>query len=76
MEEKKYWITQEQFNLISHYKRMFELHAESIQNLCSTERDDIVYGFELGGTHSHLRQCFMEMMELESEIMQQKCSES
>ena len=29
-----YYITQEQLELIEHYKRMFELNAETIQELC------------------------------------------
>lgn len=70
--ERKYLITQEQLELIEHYKRMFELNAETVQQLCNSEKDDIVYGFELGKMHSHLRDCFTEMMELESEIRNQK----
>ena len=68
---KGYLITQEQLEKIEHYKRMFEVNAEIIQELCHSERDDIVYGFNLGKMHSHLRQCFIEMMELESEIKSQ-----
>jgi hypothetical protein len=68
---KNYLITQEQLEQIEHYKRMFELNAELIQELCHNEKDDIVYGFELGKMHSHLRQCFIDMMELEDEIRNQ-----
>ena len=50
---------------------MFEVNAEIVQELCRSESDDIVYGFNLGKMHSHLRQCFIEMMELESEIKSQ-----
>jgi len=70
--ERKYLITQEQLEQIEHYKRMFELNADLVRDLCNSEKDDIVYGFELGKMHSHLRNCFMEMMELESEIRNQK----
>jgi hypothetical protein len=66
-----YYITQEQLELIEHYKRMFELNAETIQELCNSEKDDIVYGFELGKIHSHLRDCFVDMMNLEDEIRKQ-----
>lgn len=69
---KKYYITKEQFENIQHYKRMFEYDAQQISELCSSEKDDIVYGFRLGELHSHLRQCFVEMMELESEISEQE----
>jgi hypothetical protein len=68
---RNYYITQEQLELIEHYKRMFELNAETIQELCNSEKDDIVYGFELGKIHSHLRDCFVDMMNLEDEIRKQ-----
>ena len=64
----KYLITQEQLEQIEHFKRMFAHNADLIQDLCSGEKDDVVYGFALGEIHSHLRQCFMDMMELEGEI--------
>ena len=70
--ERKYLITQEQLEAIEHYKRMFESNAERVECLCNGEKDDIVYGFELGKIHSHLRDCFIEMMELEGEIRNQK----
>ncbi len=70
--ERKYLITQEQLEQIEHYKRMFELNADLVRDLCNSEKDDVVYGFELGKMYSHLRDCFMEMMELESEIRNQK----
>ena len=69
---KKYLIDQEQFDDISHYKRMFELNAEYIQGLCSSEKDDIVYGYELGKMYTHLRQCFVDMMDLECKIKEQQ----
>jgi hypothetical protein len=70
--ERKYLITQEQLEQIEHYKRMFELNANLVRDVCNSEKDDIVYGFELGKMYSHLRDCFMEMMELENEIRNQK----
>jgi hypothetical protein len=72
---KGYLITQEQIEKLEHYKRMFELNAELIKDLCGEEKDDVVYGFELGKMHSHLRQCFIGMMELESEIRIQNFSD-
>lgn len=69
--ERQYFITQEQLDLIEHYKRMFELNASNIKELCDSEKDDIVYGFELGKIHSHLRECFRDMMELENKISKQ-----
>lgn len=70
--ERKYLITQEQLELIEHYKKMFGLNAETVHQLCNSEKDDIAYGFELGKMHSHLQDCFMEMMELEDEIRKQQ----
>lgn len=70
--EPKYYLTKEQLDCFDHYKRMFENTAERIKELCKGEKDDIVYGFELGELHSSLRQWFVEMMELESEIKQQE----
>ena len=73
--EKRYFITREQLEDIEYYKRMFDVHSNSIRDLCSSEKDDVVYGFELGEIHSHLRQCFMNMMELENAIRSQKIEE-
>lgn len=70
-DEPKYFITLEQFEQIRHYKRMFELNADLIKQLCENEKDDIVYGFELGQMHSHLRACFSEMFQIENEIINQ-----
>lgn len=61
-------ITQEQFETLEYFSRMFELHAETIKDLCKTERSDIEYGFALGSTHNDLRRHFMEFQELLSEI--------
>ena len=65
---KKYFIT------LEHYKRMFELEADNLAELCSSEKprpSDIVYGFRLGQDHSFMRDCFLKMMELEEEIRKQ-----
>jgi hypothetical protein len=70
--ERKYLITQEQLEIIEHHKRMFSHNADLLIDLCNEENDDIVYGFELGKMHSHLRDCFTKMMELEGEIRNQK----
>ena len=72
MKKREYYITQEQLETIEHYKRMFELNAETIQQICDSEKADIVYGFELGKIHSHLRDCFANMMEFEDEIRKQQ----
>jgi hypothetical protein len=73
--ERKYLITQEQFEQIQHYMRMFQLNSELISDICSSEKDDVVYGFELGKMYSNLRDCFVEMMELEGKIRNQEFNE-
>jgi hypothetical protein len=73
--ERKYLITQEQIEKIEHIKRMFEFNADLLRDLCSDEKDDIVYGFELGKMYNHLRECFMDMMDLESDIRSQMIEE-
>ncbi len=72
--EDKYIITKEQLEFISHYARMFKLNADLIMELCSSEKPDINYGFELGKIHSHLRECFTEMLDLENQIYKSKKS--
>ncbi len=72
MEDKKYHITEKQLETLEHYKRMFALHAETIYKLCDSEKDDVVYGFELGRLYNHLRDCFVNMMRLEDEIRSQQ----
>lgn len=75
MEEKKYFITEEQLETIKHYGEMFSRNADRIQELCNTEQFDIVYGFELGQMYSHLKDCFINMSDLEDEIKKQNESE-
>tara|TARA_R110000823_G_scaffold221878_1_gene350295 strand:- start:784 stop:1002 length:219 start_codon:yes stop_codon:yes gene_type:complete len=61
-------ITAEQLETIEHYQRMFRHNSEKIQELCSEEQDNVVYGFELGKMYSHLEECFMGMMKLTQDI--------
>ncbi len=69
---KKYLINEEQLRLIGHYCRMFDVNSDLVKDLCSGEKDNIVYGFELGQMYSHLRECYLEMMDLEREIKEQE----
>lgn len=66
--KSKLTITGDQLEEIEHYQRMFRLNSERIEELCEGEQDDIVYGFKLGQMHSHLENCFMEMMKLTDSI--------
>lgn len=62
------YITQEQIEDIEHIKRMFNLNAERIEKLCSVERGDIQYGFELGQIYSHLKEMFISTDNLLEEL--------
>lgn len=61
-------ITQNQFEDLEFFVHMFELHAETINDLCKTERSDIEYGFTLGSTYNDLRRHFMDFNNLLLEI--------
>lgn len=61
-------ITLEQFESLEYFSRMFELHAETINDLCKTERSDVEYGFALGSIHNDLRRHFMDFNQLIFEI--------
>ena len=61
-------ITEEQLDSIEHYQRMFRVNSEALSGLCQQERDDVVYGFELGQLHKHLEECFIEMLHLTEKI--------
>jgi len=69
---KKYTITQEQLEQLEHFQQMFRHHADVIKDLCSSEKDDVVYGFQLGETYTYLSKHFIEMMELTDEIRKTK----
>ena len=68
---KEYRVTQEQLESLDRFRRMFENEAESITELCKSEKDDIVYGFELGKLHNWNRLHFSEFTELLTEIKSQ-----
>lgn len=69
---RKFLINEEQLRLLNHYSRMFESNADLVKDLSSGEKDDIVYGFELGQMYRHLRECFIEMTEICDEIKEQE----
>jgi hypothetical protein len=68
---KKYTITHEQLQQLEHFQQMFRHHADIIKELCSSEKDDVVYGFQLGETYTYLSKHSMEMIELTDEIRKQ-----
>jgi len=61
-------ITKEQFKDLEHLAEMFNHNAEEIRNLCSTEKSDINYGFELGQMYKHLKECYHNMNNIISEF--------
>lgn len=65
---KEYKITEEQFEQLTYFKRMFEFNAQLVEDVCKEEKRDIEYGFELGKIHSNLRKHFIDMEEFENEI--------
>ncbi len=69
---KKYTITNEQLQQLEYFQQMFRHHADNIKELCSSEKDDVVYGFKLGETYTYLSKHFIEMMELTDEIRKTK----
>lgn len=69
--KEKYYITQDQLESLILYRRGIEMSAERIANLCSSEKADMVYGFELGKIHSQIRDSFCGILDLEYAIGQQ-----
>ena len=70
--ENKYFLTEDQFEQLEYFNRMFETKSEWIKELCSTEKADINYGFELGKMHNYLRDNNIEFLHLCQEIKDQK----
>lgn len=70
--KNKYYLTEKQLGVIYHYGEMFRQNADSIQELCSEEKPDIEYGFDLGKMHSHLMDCYDAMRDLHNSIENQK----
>jgi hypothetical protein len=65
---KGYKITQEQFESIQHFKRMFDSQSDLILEITKEEKPDILIGFELGKLYNYQRDCYIQMMELETQI--------
>lgn len=69
---RNFSINDDQLEIIDHHRRMFEVYSDTINELCSSEKDDIVYGFELGKIHNYMRESFHKMTELYQEIKNQE----
>lgn len=70
--ERKYLINEEQLRLLNHYSRMFDVNSDLVKELTSDEKDDIVYGFELGKMYNHLCECYHKMSQICDEIKEQE----
>lgn len=66
--KKEYRITKDQLRRFIHYAEYFDMIAESIRELCSSEKDDIVYGYELGKLYYHLKEYAQGIREMEYDI--------
>ena len=66
--EKKYELNSDQYECLVHYKNMFKEIASDISDLCSSEKDDINMGFELGKMHKYLSDWHLEMLDILLEI--------
>lgn len=50
-----YEITDDQLDQLKYIRDQIDFHLDNIKELCTCERPDINYGFELGKMYSHLR---------------------
>jgi len=57
-------LTKEKIEKIDHCISLISHVSEEIQNLCSSEKDDIVIRFELGTLYKALRECNYDLMEV------------
>lgn len=71
-DKKTFYISRDQFEKIRQYSNIIDACNERIAKLCSSKKDDIVYGFELGQIQWLLTDNRMVMLELEDAIRQQK----
>ena len=69
--ESRNYITKEQVRELEHYKEMFNSASEQIKEMCSEERSDVEYGFEMGKMYANLRGQYLSMYSLMSTIKNQ-----
>lgn len=66
--KKGHTITKDQLRRLNHYAESLDSVADLIRELCSSEKDDIVYGYELGKLYYHLKEYVQGIRELEYDI--------
>lgn len=69
--EAKYYITEDQLRAIYNYQGIFRDNADSLKDLCNTEKSDIQYGFQLGINYMNLSNSCLGMLELHDQIESQ-----
>ncbi len=73
--ENKYFLTEDQLESLTHHKRMFDNFSDVINDLCAEQKDDINIGFELGKIYSYLKDNYIDMDSLITEIKEQELLE-
>jgi hypothetical protein len=69
--ENKYYITNRQLRDLNHYQEMFDKVSQEIKELCSNEKSDMEYGFELGKMYHTLCDQHLYMLSLITDIQYQ-----
>lgn len=72
LKEKEYHISKKQLEELEYIKGVFSSQAENIKELCSAEREDIVYGYELGQIQSTIKTFELDFNDLIKQIKVQK----
>lgn len=70
--EKKYYLKQEQLFNLQYSQREFDSTSDLIKELCSSEKSDIEYGFQLGVLYKSLREHYLRMSDLLEDIVGQE----
>lgn len=67
---ENYTITGDQLFKLGMIAHEINVSRQNLEELCASERDDIVYGFELGKIHANLQKLYNTLFHLENEIGQ------
>ena len=65
---ENYTITSSQMFTLGMVAHEINVNRQNLEELCASERDDIVYGFELGKIHANLQKLYNTLFHLEKEI--------
>lgn len=67
-----YKITKEQLDTLERIREVLMYDRDNINKLCTSQRDEIVYGFELGKLYSSISRVHLELIEITSDISDQE----